>query len=181
MRTVLYCASKSISVCRACLRELLSSDRLEEAAPVKANSSHRHPEIQNTDADWKPKLPVLVTAFWTYVFKVCSCVVIGRYLDVHLLQVQDKETRNMVTRLLPVFLAASFKRHKFSLQVSAYGSVKGLAALWSCALHLLWIQSTRYAKWKAVLLLVIFQGSLVCITGHLGYSYHAICVHICHN
>lgn len=115
MRTVLYYASKSISVCRACLTELLSSDKLEVAAPVKANSSDRHPEIQNTDVDWKPKLTVLVMAFWTYVFKVCSCVVIGRYLDVHLLQVQDKDTRNMVTRLLSVFLASSFKMHKLSL------------------------------------------------------------------
>lgn len=37
--------------------------RMEVAAPVKANSSHRHPESQNTDADWKPKLTVFSDGF----------------------------------------------------------------------------------------------------------------------
>lgn len=50
-----------------------------------------------------------------YASKVHLCVAIGRYPDVHLYQGQNKETRNVVTRLLAVFLAASFSMPKFSL------------------------------------------------------------------
>jgi len=50
-----------------------------------------------------------------FASKVCSCILIGRCPDVHLCQVQNEETRNLVTTFLAVFLASSFRMQNFFL------------------------------------------------------------------